>query len=390
MSDPHDPTLLFAEHFGPGPAASIVSAPGRVNLIGEHIDYHNLPVLPMAMQRRIRIAFRPRSDRRIRAVSAGQYGEREFEWTERLEPSGPGDWVNYVKAAAQAIQGRWKLERGIDAAIVSDLPPAAGLSSSSALLTGFTLALLQANGVRATFEELMEILPEGEYFVGTRGGGMDHAAVLASKPECALLIHFAPVCVDQVPIPKGWAFLVAHSLTTAEKSGAVKAQYNSKRTAGTQALQRLGFATYGEAVERHSFDDLQALAAAKLDGEELECFLHVAGEALRVKDAVSALGKADADEFGRILNASHESLRDRLRVSCPALDELVEAACSAGALGARLTGAGFGGCAVILCDASSRERVRSGLIDRYYSKRSGFEPDMHLIAAVPSAGALHG
>jgi galactokinase len=135
-------------------------------------------------------------------------------------------------------------------------------------------------------------------------------------------------------------------------------------------------------------DELTARAAKQLDDEELRCFLHVAGEAVRVKDAVRALCDADAAEFGRLLNASHDSLRDQLRVSCPALDALVEAAREAGALGARLTGAGFGGCAVTLCDVAGLERVRAGLIDRYYSKRSGFDPDMHLIAAEPSAGAL--
>lgn len=382
-----DPFRLLTESFGAGSEPAAISAPGRVNLIGEHIDYHNLPVLPIAMQRRIRIAFRPRADRRIRAVSEG-YGVREFDWEPKLAPSGSGDWVNYVKAAAQAVEGRWSLARGIDAAIVSDLPPAAGLSSSSAVLTGFTLALLQANGVHATFEELMDILPDGEQFVGTRGGGMDHAAVLACKPGSALLIHFAPISISQVPIPEGWAFLVAHSLTTAEKSGAIRAEYNSRRTAGTRALEQLGLASYRSAVEERTFDELRALAAG-LDEEEQRCFLHVVGEAFRVTDAVAALRNADAVTFGRILNASHESLRDKLRVSCPALDSLVEAARSAGALGARLTGAGFGGCAVILCRAAERERVRAELVERYYSKRSGFNPDMHLIAAEPSTGALH-
>jgi galactokinase len=384
--DLREPSQLLTECFGAGPEPAVISAPGRVNLIGEHIDYHNLPVLPIAIQRRIRIAFRPRTDRRIRAVSAG-YGVREFDWGPKLEPSGSGDWVNYVKAAAQAIEVRWSLARVIEAAIVSDLPPAAGLSSSSAVLTGFTLALLQANGVHATFEELMDILPDGEQFVGTRGGGMDHAAVLACKPGSALLIHFAPVSISQVPIPEDWAFLVAHSLTTAEKSGAIRAEYNSRRTAGARALQQLGLASYRSAVEERTFDELQALAA-KLDDEEQRCFLHVVGEAFRVENAVAALRDADAATFGRVLDASHESLRDKLRVSCPALDSLVEAARLAGAFGARLTGAGFGGCVVILCDAANRDRVRSELAERYYSGRAGFNPDMHLIAAEPSTGAL--
>jgi galactokinase len=366
----------------------MISVPGRINLIGEHVDYHNLPVLPMAIQRRIRITFRPRGDRRICAVSAG-YGERDFDWTEHLEPGEPGEWANYLKAAAQAVAGRWGVRRGIDAEVVSDLPPAAGLSSSSALLTGFTLALLEANGVRAGFEELMEILPEGEQFVGTRGGGMDHAAVLACRSGSALLVRFAPLAVHPVPIPEGWAFLVAHSLTTAEKSGALRAEYNSRRLAGTAALGRLGFSSYAEAIEGRSFSELRSLAEGRLAGEELRCFLHVAGEALRVREALDAIGSADSERFGQILNASHESLRHLLRVSCPALDLLVESARAAGALGARLTGAGFGGCAAVFCRLADRGRIAAELVRRYYSGQPGFDPETHLIAAEPSAGALH-
>lgn len=392
MSEYEDPTQLFQNRFGAGAAPAVVSVPGRVNLIGEHVDYHNLPVLPMAIQRSIRIAYRVRNDREIRAAST-VYGDRAFEWTPQLEASAAGDWVNYVKAAAQAVEGKWRLAFGIDAAVVSDLPPAAGLSSSSALLVAFTLALLRANGVEASFEDLMEVLPEGEYFVGTRGGGMDHAAVLAGRPGCALLIHFSPVSVRPVPIPKDWAFLVAHSLSTAEKSGALKAEYNSRRTAGSQALARLGFSSFKEAVEQPDIEELERLASSRLEDEvERRCFLHVVSEAARVGRAVTALERADAAEFGRILNAGHASLRDQLRVSCPALDALTEAALASGALGARLTGAGFGGCAVVFCHAAERERVAAGLVERYYSKRyskeSSFDPAVHLIAATPSGGAL--
>jgi len=387
-SDFDDPAALLTERFGAGLPPSIVSVPGRVNLIGEHVDYHGLPVLPMAIQRRVRIAFRPRDDRRIRAVSA-PYGEREFEWLKHLEPSASGDWENYIKAAAQAVGMRWSPARGIDAAVGSDLPPAAGLSSSSAVLTGFTLALLQANGVHASFEELMEVLPEGEYFVGTRGGAMDHAAVLGSRSGCALLVHFTPLSACPVPIPKDWAFLVAHSLTTAEKSGEVRAEYNARRTAGSRALERLGFPSYAAAITGSTFDRLKTLAAERLEGAEFRSFLHVAGEALRTTEGVAALRNADASAFGRVLNESHDSLRDLLRVSSPALDALVEAAREAGAIGARLTGAGFGGCAIVFCYASDRERIASELVERYYSRRTGFDPNTHLIAAEPSAGALY-
>jgi galactokinase len=342
----------------------------------------------MAIQRSIRVAYRVRNDGQIRAVSE-LYGDCAFEWTPQLEASAPGEWVNYVKAAAQAIEGKWHLACGIDAAVVSDLPPAAGLSSSSALLVAFTLALLRANGVEASFEDLMEVLPEGEYFVGTRGGGMDHAAVMAGRPGCALLIRFAPVSVTPVPIPQDWAFLVAHSLCTAEKSGAVKAEYNSRRTAGSRALARFGFKSFAKAIEQHGVIELERLAVARLEDEvERRCFLHVVTEAARVDQAVVAFQRADAEEFGRILNAGHASLRDDLRISCPALDALTEAALASGALGARLTGGGFGGCAVVFCHANERERVAAGLVQRYYSKQAGFNPAVHLMAATPSGGAL--
>lgn len=378
---------LLAARFGAGACAEL-AVPGRVNLIGEHIDYHLLPVLPIAIDRHIRVAYRRRQDRAIRAVS-NQFGDRSFEWTARLTPSPAGDWENYVKAAAAAVQQKWDLPYGIDAAVVADLPPAAGLSSSSALLTAMTLALLRANGMNASFEELMEVLPEGEYFVGTRGGGMDHAAVLACRAGCALLIGFSPLSARPVPVPAGLSFLVAHSLTTAEKSGGVRAEYNARRTAGTRGLEALGFESFGAALAQHSVGDLKARAAKELRDPEQRCFRHVITESGRVARAVEALEAGDGETLGAILNASHVSLRDDLRISNSALDELVLAATHSGALGARLTGAGFGGCAVILCRAEERDKVRAGVNERYYAQRDGFVEAQHLLDADPCAGALY-
>jgi len=360
-----------------------VWAPGRVNLIGEHIDYHGLAVLPMALRRCVRVTYRPRADRRIVAESAS-YGRREFEWSDGLTPIAAGDWGNYLRAAAQAIGGKWGAMKGLDATVVSDLPAAAGLSSSSALLVAFTLALLEANGRTASFEELMEILPDGEQFVGTRGGGMDHAAALVSKAGCATLVEFAPLDVRHIPVPRNWAFLVAHSLQTAEKSGTAREEYNLRRAAGDTALARLGLRSYRDALA--GADEF----AAKLDaGPQRDSFLHTTSEALRVHAAVDAMERGDCDAFGRLLTESHASLRDRLRVSSPALDALVEAAMESGAVGARLTGAGFGGCAVVLCRAAEAASVRRGLVERFYKGQYEFNESRHLIDAEPGPGALH-
>src|SRR4029077_18461215 len=120
---------------------------------------------------------------------------------------------------------------GVDSEIRSDLPAAAGLSSSTALMVAFTLGLLRANSYNPTFEELMAVLPDGEQFVGTRGGGMDHAASLASRAGCASLTGFDPVKVRHIPIPAGWGFLVANSMVRAEKSGSAREEYNARRNA---------------------------------------------------------------------------------------------------------------------------------------------------------------
>jgi galactokinase len=380
---PANPRERLSRLFGSGGEPGLVEAPGRVNLIGEHIDYHQLAVLPVALDRRIRVAFRARNDSRIRAVSAG-YGPREFEWTAHLAPVARGDWENYLRAAAQAVAGRWGSGKGVDAVVESRLPAAAGLSSSSALIVAFTLALLKANELEASFAELMEILPDGEQFVGTRGGGMDHAASLESREGCASLVGFAPLSVRHIPVPAGWSFLVAHSLLTAEKSGSAREEYNLRRAGGATALARLGFASYREALP------MALEAAARLDpGPERDAFLHVTSEALRVRAAVAAMESDDAAAFGRLLLESHASLRDQLHVSCPALNHLVEAAMASGALGARLTGAGFGGCVVVLCPATDRAAVRRGLVDRFYASRAGFDERVHLIDVRPANGALH-
>ena len=227
----------------------------------------------------------------------------------------------------------------------------------------------------------MEILPDGEQFVGTRGGGMDHAASLGSREGCASLIEFVPLAVRHIPIPKGWAFLVANSLHTAEKSGAVRERYNAVRAAGALALREAGFVSYADAIQGRSERELCALAAAR---HLPQAFLHVVTEAFRVRHAVQAMHDDDAARFGRLLLASHASLRDRLQVSCPALDRLVEAAMDSGALGARLTGAGFGGSAVVLCGLHDLSKVHDGLVDRFYAGSAA-----HILHAEPGPGAVN-
>ncbi len=375
----------FGHFFGTKSKPSLLSVPGRVNLVGEHIDYHNLPVLPIAIQKQIVIAFLPRPDRRIRAISQEAPGVVDFEMTSEFTSTAPGHWSNYVRAAAHAIQLQYGVTNGLDAYLASDLPSAAGLSSSSALLIACSLALLHVSEIETTLNELTALLPNSEQLVGTRGGAMDHVAILASRAGAATKIDsFAPLQIDYMPIPGNWRFLVAHSLVIAEKSGALRSEFNLRRHAGEQALKRLGFASYRETSTKRRDDCVARLT----DESERNAYLHVTTEASRVQDAAAALNSADLNRFGRLLCESHASLRDRLRVSLPEIDTLVDSALHAGAYGARLTGAGFGGCVLCLCTQDNVESVRDHLVKTHYAHHQDFNPSKHLFVAVPSSGAL--
>lgn len=363
-----------------------VSAPGRVNLIGEHVDYHSLPVLPMAIGQRVTVRYTVAADDWIEATSADGFAPRRFAWAASIAPYEGGDWGNYLKAAAQAVALRWGVGKGIVAEVSGNIPAAAGLSSSSALLVAFTLALLRANGIRASLEELMEILPDGEQYVGTRGGGMDHAISLAGEAGCALEIHFAPFRTRAIRIPEDWGFLAAHSMRMAEKSSAVREEYNQRRFAGQRALAAFGAASYGALLGEWTEAELLRAAERKLeDALERRCFRHVVTEAGRVRKAVAALEAGDAEGFGRILQEGHASLRDDLQVSCGELDRLVTCAVEEGALGARLTGAGFGGCAIVFARRERIAEVQERLVERFYGGVGG-----NVFGVAPSWGALRG
>lgn len=360
----------FERAFG-SRATRCARAPGRVNLIGEHVDYCGLAVLPMAIQREVKIAFTPRGDARARFVNvdAARFGPREFEVSSRIAPASRGDWSNYARAAAQELAARFDLRRGIDACVSGDVPLAAGLSSSSAMVVATTLALLAANELRVPIEDLMELCARAERYVGVDSGGMDQAVSLGGRAGCALRIDFAPVRTRAIPIPDSWRFVVANSGVGAEKSGRARDAYNARVAECAEALRRVLALpeasdwprTWRDLVATVPESRLLAAGRRALDGELSRRFRHVITEGFRVELAVDALRRGDAGEFGRLMDLSHASLRDDYEVSCPELDACVRVARASGALGARLTGAGFGGCIVALAEQATAPAVESAL-----------------------------
>jgi len=383
-------------------------APGRVNLIGEHTDYNGLPVFPIAIDRDIRIDFRVVDDPVVRLDSpSARFAPFAFQLKRPVEAAAQGDWSNYVRAAARGLlEHGVPLERGIEGTVTGSVPIASGLSSSSALVVAAALALLKANGVTLPRLELAALMARAERFVGLEGGGMDQAACLHGVAGHALRIEFDPLRVTPVPVPDGWRWVVASSLVRAEKSAGARDIYNARARQCREALAASVGAvaggraansgnratstatTYRELVSTADPDGLLRHARRILSPVLFRRFRHVLTEGRRVTLGEQAMRDSDLFRFGHLMVRSHESLRDDYEVSTSELDAIVAVALEAGAAGARLTGAGFGGCAVALCDDSTVAPVMEALTGRFYEPRLGGPPttDMMFIAQA-SAGA---
>ena len=369
----------------------VATAPGRINLIGEHLDYNGLPVLPMALDRNIRLDFEVLRQPSVELDGDADHGPFAFRLDQPIEPAPQGHWSNYVRAAARGLLDHGvELKRGIGGTVTGTVPVAEGLSSSSALVVASALALLHANEEQVERLELAALLARAERFVGLQGGGMDQAASLCGQDGHALRIDFEPLRVAPVPVPAGWRWVVASSLTRAEKAGAARESYNERRSQCAESLERLGRASWLQVVgaDEAEFASIMEGANRALPRTLWRRFRHVVTEGRRVTEAEAALRRADMGAFGQLMNSSHASLRDDFGVSTAALDEIVEIALEAGAAGARLTGAGFGGCAIALCGESRAESVMAALRERFYAPRGGAGGALFVAAASDGAKVI--
>jgi len=368
-----------------------------VNLIGEHIDYSLLPVLPMSIQLGTSLTVAPREDGLVRFRNADSaYAEVEIPLSRDVEPGGEGEWGNYARGVVQALVRNHGITVGADIALESNLPIAAGLSSSTALSGGVALALLAVNGRDMDRVELAAVVARAERYTGTQGGEMDQAAILCGQSGHALHMSFQPLHVRPVRVPADWIFLVAHSGVVAEKSRSAQITYNARTRECREALHAVWasmaegeppYRDYRPLLAQADPGHLIEVATGVLTPSLLARFGHTVGEALRVKDAEKALAEAGLDTFGCLMQASHQSLRDDYEVSTPELDRIVDIAMTAGAAGARLTGAGLGGAVLILCAGHTEEGIRESLAAGYYSPRGVSLSEDVLFRAVPSDGA---
>lgn len=341
----------------------VARAPGRINILGEHTDYNEGFVLPAATVQATYVAALPREDGQVRVWSAAFRTREQFS-VDGLEPlNGERQWGTYIRGVVWALKEIGIPIGGVDAAIIGDLPIGAGLASSAAVEIGFAQALLQCSETALDPTELALLCQRAENeFVGVKCGILDQFSSVFGSEGAALLIDCRSRGITAIDFGHQDAVFVV--CDTRKPRGLVKSEYNTRRAQCERAAEQLGVTSLRDA-------SLEVLLSHRdrLDPDTFRRAHHVVTENDRVMEGVEALRSGDCARLGRLLLDSHASLRDDYEVSCDELDAMVEIACEApGCRGARLMGAGFGGCALALVDLDQVDRFCSQVTERYTSR----------------------
>lgn len=354
----------------------ISEAPGRVNLIGEHIDYSDGFVLPFAIADCTHAAIAKRSDGLVRIASHQRKNELFTINAADVKPGSAGEWEKYVLGVIWAL----KIESGLDILIDGTVPTGAGLSSSAALECSVAVALNLLFELNICLEDLARATQRAENeYVGMPCGIMDQSVSLMAQAGAALLLDCRDLSTQSIPfnvVDHGLELLI---IDTQAHHALIDGGYAERRASCESAVAKLGVRSMRELT-------LDALDAAqdRLTPVEFMRARHAVTEIARVHNAVVALKASDFAELGLLLNGSHNSLRDDYTVSCPELDLAVHTSLAAGALGARMVGGGFGGSAIALIQASDLKKTRTAITDAFISK--GFKKP-RFFTSLPSQGA---
>jgi galactokinase len=368
------------EEYGKAPEI-IAAAPGRVNLIGEHTEYNDGFVFPMAIDFAIRVAISRRKDSHVHFYSA-DFKDRKRATLPSLRYRKEDRWANYPKGIINALQARGYPLEGMDVTIHGDIPQGAGLSSSAALQIATAMAVQGLYKIEIGREELARIARESETeFVGVKGGYVDLYVSRLAKEGHAMLLDTRFLSYHYVPlILKTARIMITNSKVP---HAPADAEYAKRREDCARCVELLSAKKPGTALRDFSPADVRDSLGIIPETTRKKC-LHVVEENQRVLEAEEALKKRDLVTFGKLMNRSHESLRDLYEVSCPELDWLVKRAWETeGVYGSRLTGAGFGGCTVTLIEEKSIPLYREHIVS--YERIFGFRPEIYLCK--PSAGA---
>lgn len=365
----------FQELFG-RKAEVLAEAPGRVNLIGEHIDYSEGFVLPFAIADRTYAAIARNSDGLVR-IASQQRKNRIFTIDiNDVKPGSAGDWEKYVLGVIWTLD----ISTGVDILVDGHVPSGAGLSSSAALECSVAVGLNALFSLGKTLEDLARATQKAENdYVGMPCGIMDQSVSLMGREGSALLLDCRDLSTESVPFDVASQGLELLIIDTQAHHALVDGGY-AERRASCESVA----ATFSIPSMRNL--TMEVLDSRKSEITEVEYLRarHAVTEIARVKDAVAALKASDFTTLGRLINESHISLRDDYTVSCPELDTAVDAALAAGALGSRMVGGGFGGSAIALIKADQIDSVKEAIKNSYAAK--GFKAP-RFFTSLPSAGA---
>jgi galactokinase len=363
----------------------VFQAPGRVNLIGEHTDYNEGFVLPVAIDRQVMLAARARADRCVRLWSVSFQQDSEFDLDD-IAHDLAAPWSNYVRGVAWALQQQGTTLRGMDAVIAGNVPIGSGLSSSAAIevATAVTFRALSELDIAPVRLALLCQQAENE-FVGMKCGIMDQFIAMLGQRGHALWIDCRSLECQAVPLPADVSVIICD---TKKRRGLVDSEYNLRRQQCEQGVALLQpFLPQVKALRDVTSAELDEYGHLLPPVVRRRC-AHVVSEDERVMLAVAALRAGAVGEVGRLMDLSHSSLRDDYEVSCDQLDIMVEAARGvSGCLGARMTGAGFGGCTVNLVRAKVAGRFARQVAERYEGE-TGLEPEVYICTASAGAGEL--
>jgi galactokinase len=354
----------FAARFGSAAGLRSFFAPGRVNLMGAHLDYNGGPVMPTAIDRGTWILVRPRPDRRVVLASELEEARGEFEMG-RLPPAATGTWVDYPLGVIRALAESHPDLPGLELLFGGNLPVGAGLSSSASICVGTAHALGHGLGLGLDADREVELALSSERgFVGVQCGIMDPFAVAHSRPDHLLWLDCKDRSIDHVPLDAArYRVGVADSGVRRELA---RGDFNRRVDECREAFARLAASSPGATCLRDVSPEVVEAERARLPGTLLSRARHVTAEVQRTFDARDALRAGRVAEFGRCMAQTHDSLRDLFEVSTPELDCLVAAAMEVdGVLGSRLTGAGFGGCTVILLEVGAEQELARHLETRF-------------------------
>lgn len=374
----------YNTRFGPAEELFRARGPGRVNIIGEHTDYNDGFVLPIAIDRAITIVGTRRADRQVQAYSLDFNELTQFSLDE-IEPSRREPWSNYIRGVLLYMQEQFELP-GMNLIVSGNIPRGAGLSSSAGFEVATAMFAEAVGGFSMDPVEMVKLCQRAENeFVGVNCGIMDQFISRLGKADCALFLDCRSLEYELVPMTLGdHAFVVTNS---AVRRGLVDSEYNKRRAECEEGVSILSTVLPGiQKLRDVTVEDFEKHRGLLSPTVAKRCE-HVVWENQRVHDTVKAFKAHDLAGAGMLMNESHDSLRDLYEVSCKELDILTEIARKApGVLGSRMTGAGFGGCTITLVAQDHLTQLCDN-IEKDYPARTGLKPEIYICAAADGASA---